>query len=158
MPKRAELDAEVIERAISEGHHWAIEFRYQGLFPRRSDSPREVSEVIDFLDMWSFIEEAHEAMPESAKKRIEDEAHPFSHCRFIGFDGNKEGHHLSIARFLTGPLERFERFKGRTLNSHMPTVDAYRRMYRLFEQMRVNLLPPNKLGITQIPQLLLAAE
>lgn len=157
-PSRAELDPLFIERAISDGHHWAIEFKYQGLFPRRSDNPKEVSEVFDFLDMWSFIEEAHETLPQSAKDRIEAEARYFGDCRFPGFDGNNEGHYLSIARFLTGPLERYERFEKRNLNSHAPTVEAYRRMYRLFEPMRATLIPPRKLNTAQIIQLLQAAE
>lgn len=37
-------------------------------------------------------------------------------------------------------LKRFTHFVGRDLNSHMPVIEAYRRMYRVFEPIRVKLV------------------
>jgi len=58
----------------------------------------------------------------------------------MGFDGNNETEHMSIARFLVEKLRRFENFKGRSFNSHMPKVASYRKMIQLFEPMRRNLV------------------
>ena len=38
-------------------------------------------------------------------------------------------------------LERFEHFKGRDLNSHMPSIDAHLRMFKIFEPLRTSVLP-----------------
>ena len=46
---------------------------------------------------------------------------------------------MSIARFLIQQLDRFVEFKGRDLNSHMPSVAGYRRMYETFEPIRRTL-------------------
>ena len=37
-------------------------------------------------------------------------------------------------------LKRFTHFAGRDLNSHMPVIEGYRRMYRVFEPIRATLV------------------
>jgi hypothetical protein len=65
----------------------------------------------------------------SAKKLIETEVGPCAKDpKFFGFDGNNEGEYMSIASFLVEKLRRFESFKGRSFNSHVPVVERYRRM------------------------------
>ena len=58
---------------------------------------------------------------------------------FRGFDGNNEGEYIGIARFLVDGLNRFERFKGRDLKSHIPTVARYDNMAQRFDAIRPNL-------------------
>ena len=53
--------------------------------------------------------------------------------RFHGFDGNNEASHISVAKFLVDYLDRFQEFKGRELNAHMPTLEAHGRMLAVFE-------------------------
>jgi uncharacterized protein YfbU (UPF0304 family) len=60
--------------------------------------------------------------------------------KFIGFDGNNESELMGIARFLIDDMERFTSFKGRELNSHMPTRSMYRRMLSVFEPIRKTLV------------------
>ncbi len=51
-------------------------------------------------------------------------------------------------------MGRFADFKGRDLNSHVPSVDRYRRMVQVFEPMRVGLGGGSLLGAGQIIELL----
>jgi hypothetical protein len=54
---------------------------------------------------------------------------------------------------LINDLERFSSFKGRELNSHTARTATYRRMLRVFEPMRPNLVG-RELGATEIIALL----
>ena len=47
---------------------------------------------------------------------------------FIGFDGNNETEAMHIARLLVNDLDRWPAFKGRDMNSHGPSIPAYKRM------------------------------
>ena len=47
---------------------------------------------------------------------------------------------MNIASFLINDLDRFQEFKGRSLNSHMPTLDTYQRMISAFEKIRSTLV------------------
>jgi uncharacterized protein YfbU (UPF0304 family) len=72
---------------------------------------------------------------------LEVDAKPFGKDpQFRGFDGNNESEYMSVASFLINDLERFEEFKGRSMNSHMPSIETYRRMLSAFEPMRRNLM------------------
>lgn len=139
--KEGEIDPEFIKSAIYSENTWGLEWKYHGLFSSTSDTPAEVTEVVNFLDMWSFLEESHEKLAQSDKdKLIEDGGVWAKSVKFRGFDGNNEGEYMGIARFLTKDLDRFSRFKDRNLNSHMPCVGTYRRMYEAFEPIRRNLM------------------
>jgi len=56
--------------------------------------------------------------------------------------------------FLIDDLDRFQKNKGRDLNSHIPSIDTYRRMYTVFEPMRSKLMG-NLLDAKQLVQILL---
>jgi Uncharacterized conserved protein len=151
-----EIDPEFVGETIWGGHYWGLEWKYTGLFHGHVDNPRVVSEVVDVLDMWSFIESGYAKLSKKDKARVEAEAEPFGkHVVFRGFDGNNESEHLSIARFLINDLDRFTSFKGRDLNSHMPMIDAYRRMLVIFEPVRRTLIG-GELSASQIIELLKA--
>lgn len=90
--------------------------------------------------MWVFIESAYKKLSEDDKAKIKAANLRFGdHMTFIGFDGNSETEHMSIARFLIDDMGRWQAFKGRELNSHFQVLDTYRRMYRIFEPMRKTL-------------------
>jgi uncharacterized protein len=151
---KGENDTSFVMEAIYGGHYWGLGWKYSGLFHGHKDSKQVVSEVVDVLDMWSFIESACDKLSPKDKARVEKEAAPFgTHVRFLGFDGNNETEHLGIARFLIDELERFSSFEGRDLNSHMPSVETYRRMLRVFEPMRSGLVG-RELGATELIELL----
>ena len=99
-----------------------------------------VSEVVAILDMWSFIEEAHEGFSVEEKKRVKAEARPYGDARFVGFDRHTDILHIEVAKFLIEGLDHFSRFKGRDLDSHVPVLNAYLRMYQVFEPIRKTLV------------------
>jgi uncharacterized protein YfbU (UPF0304 family) len=128
-----EIDPDFIADAILGGHYWALDWQYSGLFHEHVDSREVVHKVVDILDMWSFLEEGYEALSGAEKAVVAKNADSFgSHVTFLGFDGNNEGEYGSIARF--------QRFKGRDLNTHMPIVERYQRMYGAFEPIRKTLV------------------
>lgn len=148
MKVEGEVDPDFVAEAIWGGHSWALEWQYSGLFHGHEDDRTNLREVVDILDMWSFVEEAYEKLPAAEKQLLEKEIGPLGkNVKFWGFDGNNEGERLGIARFLVEKMERFSRFKGRDFNSHMPTTGAYRRMMNVFEPIRKNLGMGRALGI-----------
>jgi uncharacterized protein YfbU (UPF0304 family) len=149
-----EIDPLFVEAALHGGHYWGLQWKYTGIFHEHEDNKKTVSEVADVLDMWWFLEQSYAKLSKKDKDRVEKEAEPFGkHVVFRGFDGNYESEHLSIASFLINKLNRFADFKGRDLNSHMPSIDGYRRMVRIFEPMRRGLGGGSLLGAGQIIEL-----
>lgn len=139
--KNAEIDPDFVADAIFGGHYWALDWKYSGLFHDHVDSREVVHEVVNILDMWSFLEEGYEALSASEAARVAKEADPFgAHVKFTGFDGNNETEYMSIARVLVEKLDRFTRFKGRDMNSHCPSIDGYARMLMVFEPIRKTLI------------------
>jgi len=154
--KEREIDPEFISQVIWGGHYWAPKWEMQGLFHDHKDDPQDVSLVVDVLDMWDFIEGAYEKLSKNEKDQLEKEAEPFGkNVKFIGFDGNNETSHMSIARFLIEKMDRFSRFKGRELNSHMPSIGIYRRMLAVFEPIRSRLVG-KELDVNQLIRILKA--
>lgn len=150
------IDPKFVQSAIYSGNTWGFEWKYSGVFDSSEPSPPEVNEVVNYLDMWSFIEEAFEDLGEDGKTELEDKAAPFGkNVLFPGFDGNNEPEYLGITRFLTEDLDRFTRFKGRELNSHTPSVATYRRMYQIFEPIRRTLLD-RRLSVDELTVILRA--
>jgi len=136
---RGEIDPAFISEVIWGGHYWAPKWDMQGLFHDDQDKISDVRFVVNVLDMWDFIERAYEKLEKKDKERLEKEAEPFGkNPRFYGFDGNNEPH-MGIAKFLVEKMGRFERCRDRDMNSHMPTLHTYARMYEKFEPMRRSL-------------------
>jgi uncharacterized protein len=135
-----DIDPEFIESALAGGHYWALKWEYTGIFHDHFDDKKALEDVVNILDMWFFIESGYNGLSSKEKKLIEKEAAPFgTHVKFIGFDGNNESEYMGIAKFLVEKMDRFQLFKGRNFNSHMPILSAYKRMFSVFEPMRTTL-------------------
>lgn len=133
--------AELVQEAIYGGHYWALEWELTGILHNHVDRRDAVTLVVNTLDAWNFVERAYEGFSDAEKERIEKEVGPWGkNPMFPGFDGNNETEHMAIARFLVEKLGRFERFKGRSFNSHMPVIGRYRRMTAAFEPIRARLV------------------
>ncbi|UVC12258.1 YfbU family protein (plasmid) [Rhizobium sp. TH2] len=134
-------DIDLIEQAIYGGHFWALDWEMTGVLHNHIDDRRRVSLVVDVMDMWTFIERAYEGYTQAEKDQIVADVGSWAkNPQFHGFDGNNEGEYCGIASFLVDKLNRFESFKGRSMNSHSPTVVRYGRMATVFEQIRPNLV------------------
>ena len=154
--KDGETDLDFIAETIFGGHSWGLKWQLSGVFHDHEDAEETVSEVVDVLDMWSFLESGYAALSKKDKARVAAEAEPLgTHVKFSGFDGNNESEHMGVARFLIEQLDRFTSFKGRDLNSHMPSIDAYRRMLAVFEPMR-RTLTGRELNADEIIAILIA--
>lgn len=135
----ADTDLKFIEEAIISNNTWGIPWKYSGIPFEDNKTPEDVKEVVNILEMWHFIEASYAALSDDDKSRLEKEAEPFGkNPKFRGFDGNNEPQ-IGIAQFLIEQLDRFGSFKDRDLNSHMPSIDTYRRMYSAFKPMRQEL-------------------
>lgn len=135
---RGLVDTKLIKDAIGQGQEWAISFEDNSTEDDETYDiqKRAAYEVIDILDMWSFVEPSLEALDEADSQEVKEAARLDS---FKGFDGNGEVEHLAAARFLVDNLGRFEEFAGRINNSHFPTLPAYQEMVDRFEPIRNGL-------------------
>lgn len=137
---KGEIDPDFVKSAIYSGNTWGLDWQYSGLVNSDDAQPAIREEVVDILDMWSFIEDSYSRLSGDDQARVETEAAPFGkNPRFGGFDGNNESDHIGVARFLIEDLGRFSGFKNRELNSHMPSLDGHRRMYGAFKAIRHTL-------------------
>ena len=111
-------------------------------------------EVRTIMQIWLVIERTYDRLSAEERKQIETKAAPFGRAvRFDGFSGNEETEYLGAAEDLT--KIDFDRFKGRDLNCHLPRLDAYRRMLRVFELISTTS-PSGDLSISDIVDLLKA--
>jgi len=151
-----EMDPAFLKSAIFSDELWAITWRYSGIPFEAQESPRVVTDVVNILDMWSFIEESYERFSEEEKQLLERDAEPFGrNPEFLGFDGNYETDHFGTALFMVNDLNRFSRFKGRSLNSHSPSLTKYHRMLSVFLKIRPKL-GPDLMSVEQLAAVLKA--
>ncbi|WP_323158254.1 YfbU family protein [Pseudomonas viridiflava] len=142
------LDPDFVQRMVSSGQGWALEWKYPGLFEESNDDPENVKYVADVLEMWSALEDSFKALDANGRKVLSETAGPFGRdVKFPGFDGNNEHELLSIARIFVDDLDRWSEFSGRVNNSHMRTTDGYRRMLAAFKDIRAGKLSDNDYGL-----------
>jgi uncharacterized protein len=149
------IDPGFVMEAIYSDNTWGLAWRYPGIFESR-ETPHKVKEMVNIVDMWSFIESSYAKLSKTDKNRVAKEAGSFGKDpKFAGFDGNSEGEYYSTVLFLINHLDRFKEFKGRDLNSHTPFgLDGYKRMYAIFEVMRPGLANTGQLSASQLIELL----
>ena len=148
------VDPKFIQSAIFSGHTWGVEWKYSWIFDNPDAQPPELNDVINFLDMWSIVEEAYEAIDDDQRAQLDQLISPVGNGPgFPGFDGNEEDEFISIATFLTEHLDRFTRFKGRICDSGIPSVAGYRRMYDIFETVQPALFN-RRLTVNELAQIL----
>ena len=134
-----EMEPEFLRSAILNDNLWGIKWKYSGIPFSESDDPAIVKEVVDILDMWSFIESSYDELSEPQKIELEMMANPFGKDpKFRGFDGNNESEYMGTAMFLVNDLERFQEFEGRDFNCHHRSIEMYNRMLMAFEPIRKN--------------------
>ncbi len=153
-----DVDTNLLRSAIHSENTWALDWEMPGVVGSEGEpTPPLVHDVINYLEMWSLLEEAYSSFDEQTKDRVAHEAEPFGrHVRFPGFDGNNEGDVFSIARILVNDMGRFSRFKGRDLNSHAPLLATYARMYEVFSSLRTSLTANRTLSPEQVISVLQA--
>lgn len=138
-----DINAAFVKKALYDGHDWALAWEMPGVFGIYDiETPSHVSFVADVLDMWEFIEDSYEDLSSVDKTALKDELSGKAPVppAFPGFDGNNEPQYMNAANFLVNDMGRFSpTFRGRSLNSHYPSVDRYSRMLQVFESVRSRL-------------------
>jgi len=138
---QGELDADFIAKVASDGHEFAISYRYEGTFSSsQEDLPEGFRFVIDVLDMWSFVEDSLLNLSEHGRTHLEASVgkHALT-AKFDGFDGNNETELMSFTRLIVQDLQRFTEFAGRDFNSHSPREGRYQAMLDVFGPIRDQL-------------------
>ena len=132
------VDPAFILAALYEGRLSALRDRYTGIYGIPETPDEIVREVNDILWMWHLLERDFGVLGTDAQRQVLKDADADAHdVQFPGFDGNNEGDHMSAARFELEHMGKFERFKGRDLNSHAPMLGPYRRMVTAFKATRL---------------------
>ena len=54
--KGGEIDLEFVEDVIFGGRYWGLDWKYNDLYHGHEDSRAVVTEVLNILDMWYFLE------------------------------------------------------------------------------------------------------
>jgi uncharacterized protein YfbU (UPF0304 family) len=135
-----EIDSKFIKEAIFSNNLWALPWKYSGIPFEDQEDPEIVGEILDILEMWNLIEYSYSELSEQDKLKLEVDAKPFGkNPKFPGFDGNNESEYMGMASFIVNELNRFEDFKGRSFNSHAPSLDGHRRMLSVFNDVRKNM-------------------
>ena len=130
-----EIDFDFVNASVFNGHTWALKWEYTGIFPSVDDTEVDVKHVSDTLYTWEFVERAFAGFNSAQKAEYfaaVDSQHP---PEFTGFDGNNETGLMGIAQHLVERMKRYQHFKGRGLNSHMPTSQRYRQMNHEFARI-----------------------
>lgn len=144
----SEVDGEVepkfVREAITSGHLWALKWKYPGIFHGEEDTDEEVSETADILDMCRVVENSIHELNDTERDTIPERDREV----FYGFDGNNEPHY-GIASMFIETMGRWDEFAGRPLNSHMPTLDRYRRMKAVYDGAGGAGHHPLPLGVIQ---------
>ena len=137
---RGEICSKFIKEVVSSNNLWALPWKFPGIPFEDQETPEIVKEVLDILEMWSFIEYSYSQLNDEDKALLETDATPFGKDpKFYGFDGNQETEYMGTASFVVNELDRFEEFTGRSFNSHCPSLDGHRRMFSVFKKVRENI-------------------
>ncbi len=120
-----------------------FEFDYDsidGSIDRNTVSVAKCREVYEILEMYRRLHDSCEQLED--KSGIEERK-----VKFPGFDGNNESEYLAYGHFLNGQGKYEE---SPMLNSHMPSIDMYRRMLIAFKPLKSKEPPLSKADIQAI--------
>ncbi|KAA0264835.1 YfbU family protein [Hafnia alvei] len=133
------FDPNLIEDAVTSDNYWALEWEYPSL-ESEDETPEDVKLFVDTYDMYDILKYTYERFSEDDKSEVSSSIAHFSaphSISFPGFDGNNESNFLTIGRMLK-TMGRFAGKEDLTKNSHMPSVEIYRRMLEVFLPARAN--------------------
>lgn len=111
---------------------YGFTLNYAWLFENMSEemSKEECEEVINILTMYRAITFSYFNINNT--KNVSEKKY-----KFIGFDGNNEDKYYSYCNYFIMDLGRFQELTYGSsypaLNSHMPMIDKYRRMLKVWK-------------------------
>lgn len=132
----------LMAETLRRGYKWLYnEYLEQSLWPNVDDDKAEF--VVDILDIYSAMKASYEQLED--KSGIEARE-----VEFPGFDGNNESDLMGFANFLLKHNRFDDVLKKGGNNSHMPTVEIYRRMLQAWHDMGEPTYPYSKEQIRQL--------
>lgn len=135
------FDPDLIARAVSSDDCWVLDWAYD-IKDEGARNPPHVTEVVNTLDMYSFLSQGFERL-DAADKAVVVSKIPRvrSAVEFPGYDGNNEGKYKTAAAYMVNDLDRFESMKDvAERNSHTHMAGTYARQYQVFEPIRGTLI------------------
>ena len=152
---KSDTDTALVREAIYSGNLWGLEWGMPGIFHGHETPSAVVLETTDILAMWERLEQSYENLSQTDKDWLASNVDLYGGgVLFSGFDGNTESEYGNAADFLMKRLDRFPHFKGRRdMNSHMPTLDAHRRMLVVFKPI-IDVVLNRDFTAAQIAQVL----
>lgn len=130
-PEDRRISPDRVEKALTHGHLWALDWEFDGADP---DTSEFLEETIQILNMWTIVEAQFERLSKDDRKEIAKAVgRREEDLRFKGFDANEEPH-FGIATFMIEDFRRWQRFKGRNLNCHYPSIGSHQRMLKEYNK------------------------
>lgn len=124
-----------------EGYKWLYDQYLDNLGPNLDDD--KATFVVDILDLYSSMRSSYRDLEDKSGIDADD-------LKFPGFDGNNEGDLMGFADMLVKHRRFVETLRKHGNNSHMPTVDIYRRMLACWNDMGQPTYPYSKEQILQL--------
>lgn len=119
-------------QALEEGYSLHYKWIFDGLWEELSEG--QCKEVLDILEMYSAITISYGQL----KNKEEFQEDPW--LKFRGFDGNNESHLMSYCHYFIIDLKRYEELtygaEFPDFNSHLPSLDKYRRMLEVWSNLQ----------------------
>ena len=114
----------VLEDGYELHYRWIAERIYE---PPDTMTEGECREVLDILDMFDALRQSRQRFGDMPS--VED-----WQVTFHGFDGNNETKQMAYARFLVEDGRFTDVVNERNLNSHMPSMNRYRRQLAVWRR------------------------
>jgi hypothetical protein len=127
----SEIDPKLVKTLIARDAPWALAIKYSGLLKQPEPNPPVVREVFEILEMWVSIQNGYDRLPDEDKAKIEQRD-----TRFLGFDGNNERDHLSVAYTTVNYLDLYPDLKMQVVDSHSRTLHKHRKMLEVYGSIR----------------------
>ncbi|MGU3349137.1 YfbU family protein [Pseudomonas monsensis] len=128
------INTKLLKSALSTNNTWALNWEIPDLGLDLRDTPAEAVEVVNFMYMWGALEDTWHSFPENIKENIMGNIQIGKAVKFPGFHSSEESELYTIAKLFVDDMGKFQRYKGRDLNSHAPMKKFYEKMYSVFEK------------------------
>lgn len=129
---QGELNPELVKTALFGDDAWALKWKYHGLFHDEGPSDAIVAETAAIMSMCRVLEASIAALNQEDRDAI-----PLHRQKvFVGFDGNAEPHY-GVAVMLINNLDWFDEWADRDLNSHHTTLNRYRSMKAVYDEIEI---------------------
>lgn len=131
----------LMAETLRDGHKWLYKQYFEHLQPPMDDD--KATFVLDVLDIYRAMKHSYRDLKDKSGIDADD-------VEFPGFDGNNEAELLNFADALLKHRRFQDTLRKHGNNSHMPTVEIYRRMIQCWKDMGKPNYPYSKEQIQQL--------